>query len=80
MKLYNVTVNGLPHTMQLDAADAKRYGGRATKVPGKEERTAEQARQLEEAEAALAEATQAEADRVAAEEEAVKTADNKNKK
>lgn len=32
MKIYEVEINGLKHTLQLDAADAERYGDRAVEV------------------------------------------------
>lgn len=31
-KLYTVLIGGLPHSMLLDAEDAKRLGGRAVEV------------------------------------------------
>lgn len=35
-KLYTVDIGGTPHTMLLDADDAKRYGDRAVEVKAAE--------------------------------------------
>ena len=45
MKTYVVEINGVKHTFQLDAEDAKRYGDRAVEVkqddaPANKSRTA----------------------------------------
>lgn len=34
LSLYEVEINGITHTFQLDAEDAKRYGSAAKKVRG----------------------------------------------
>lgn len=45
MKTYEVEINGIKHTFQLDAEDAERYGARAVEVkqaekPANKSRTA----------------------------------------
>ena len=40
MKLYSVEINGIEHTMQLDAEDAKRYDAKAVKAKAEHEQKA----------------------------------------
>lgn len=37
MNLYSVEINGIEHTMQLDAEDAKRYDAKAVKAKAEPE-------------------------------------------